>query len=171
MNTYNKDRSFGGGYKGGFKGGFRGERGGFGGKKNFGGGFDGPKEMFTATCASCGKPCEVPFRPNGKKPVYCNDCFAKNGGPSNGDSFQKKSFAPRGADTRGHSHVAPDQSQSHARAFADMTKQLETLNTKFDRLMVLAEQLMKKDDALEAAVSATEDKPAPAKKRSKKATA
>jgi len=38
------------------------------------GGFDRPA-MFTATCAKCNKSCEVPFKPNGKKPIYCRDCF------------------------------------------------------------------------------------------------
>ncbi len=35
----------------------------------------GPREMFAATCASCGREAMVPFRPNGMKPVYCSDCF------------------------------------------------------------------------------------------------
>ncbi len=38
------------------------------------------KKMYRATCASCGKTCEVPFRPAGDKPVYCSDCFGKSGG-------------------------------------------------------------------------------------------
>ncbi len=39
-------------------------------------GYDrGPREMFTATCASCGREARVPFRPSGSKPVYCSDCF------------------------------------------------------------------------------------------------
>jgi CxxC-x17-CxxC domain-containing protein len=41
------------------------------------GGYDrGPREMFSATCASCGREAQVPFQPNGTKPVYCSDCFA-----------------------------------------------------------------------------------------------
>jgi CxxC-x17-CxxC domain-containing protein len=40
-------------------------------------GYDrGPREMFSATCASCGREAQVPFQPNGTKPVYCSDCFA-----------------------------------------------------------------------------------------------
>jgi CxxC-x17-CxxC domain-containing protein len=46
----------------------------FGGKRDF---RDRNKEMFKTTCSNCGKACEVPFRPTGSKPVYCNDCFAK----------------------------------------------------------------------------------------------
>jgi CxxC-x17-CxxC domain-containing protein len=35
----------------------------------------GPREMFSATCSSCGREAQVPFRPSGAKPVYCSDCF------------------------------------------------------------------------------------------------
>ena len=35
----------------------------------------GPREMFSATCSSCGKDAQVPFRPTSGKPVYCSDCF------------------------------------------------------------------------------------------------
>jgi CxxC-x17-CxxC domain-containing protein len=42
-----------------------------------GGGYDrGPREMFSATCSSCGREAQVPFRPSGAKPVYCSDCFS-----------------------------------------------------------------------------------------------
>jgi CxxC-x17-CxxC domain-containing protein len=41
----------------------------------YGSGGRGQREMFSATCSSCGKEAQVPFRPNGSKPVYCSDCF------------------------------------------------------------------------------------------------
>jgi CxxC-x17-CxxC domain-containing protein len=37
----------------------------------------GPREMFAATCSSCGTETEVPFRPTSGKPVYCSACFAQ----------------------------------------------------------------------------------------------
>ena len=37
----------------------------------------GPREMFAATCSSCGQETEVPFRPTSGKPVYCSSCFAQ----------------------------------------------------------------------------------------------
>jgi CxxC-x17-CxxC domain-containing protein len=46
---------------------------GFGGPRNF-----GPREMHKATCADCGKECEVPFKPKEGRPVYCRDCYAKH---------------------------------------------------------------------------------------------
>ena len=35
----------------------------------------GPRQMYPAKCASCGKDTEVPFQPRGDKPVYCSDCY------------------------------------------------------------------------------------------------
>ena len=62
----------GGGYSAGGGGG-----GGGGGYGGGGGGYRdrGPREMFEATCSSCGKEAQVPFRPTSGKPVYCSDCF------------------------------------------------------------------------------------------------
>jgi len=37
-------------------------------------------QMFTAVCDKCGKKCEVPFKPTGGKPIFCNDCFSQNRG-------------------------------------------------------------------------------------------
>jgi CxxC-x17-CxxC domain-containing protein len=54
----------GGGYSAG--GGYSGGSGGYS---------RGPREMFDAVCARCGKDTQVPFRPTGARPVYCSDCF------------------------------------------------------------------------------------------------
>jgi CxxC-x17-CxxC domain-containing protein len=41
-----------------------------------GGGYDRPqRQMYSATCANCGREALVPFQPRGDKPVYCSDCF------------------------------------------------------------------------------------------------
>ncbi|MBU4493209.1 MAG: hypothetical protein KKA61_02465 [Nanoarchaeota archaeon] len=37
-----------------------------------------PREMHKATCADCGKECEVPFIPKEGRPVYCKECYAKH---------------------------------------------------------------------------------------------
>ena len=41
------------------------------------------REMFDATCSSCGKRFELPFRPTRDKPVYCNECFDRGGNSPN----------------------------------------------------------------------------------------
>lgn len=37
--------------------------------------YGGPREMYSATCSSCGREARVPFQPRGDKPVYCSSCF------------------------------------------------------------------------------------------------
>ena len=47
------------------------------------GSFDrGPREMHSVVCAECGKDATVPFKPRGDRPVYCSDCYSKQGGRS-----------------------------------------------------------------------------------------
>jgi CxxC-x17-CxxC domain-containing protein len=50
-------------------------RGGFSGGDNRGGG-KREVELFKTICTTCGKSTEVPFRPDGSKPVLCRDCFS-----------------------------------------------------------------------------------------------
>ena len=52
-----------------------GGNGGYSNGSNGGGYARGSREMFSATCSNCGRDAQVPFRPNGSKPVYCSDCF------------------------------------------------------------------------------------------------
>jgi CxxC-x17-CxxC domain-containing protein len=45
---------------------------------DFGGGGGGggySRQMYSATCSSCGKEAQVPFEPSGDRPVYCRDCY------------------------------------------------------------------------------------------------
>ncbi len=77
--------SSGGGYDSGYGGGGGYSAGGGYSSGGGGGGYgqrsSGPREMFAATCSSCGKEAKVPFRPTNGKPVYCSDCFrAQRGG-------------------------------------------------------------------------------------------
>ncbi len=52
------------------------ERGGSSGGGSYGS--RGPRQMYPATCAQCGKQTEVPFQPRGDRPVYCRDCYTKS---------------------------------------------------------------------------------------------
>ena len=36
-----------------------------------------PREMHKAVCSGCGQECEVPFKPEPSRSVYCRDCWAK----------------------------------------------------------------------------------------------
>ena len=34
-----------------------------------------PVEMHKVTCSKCGEDTEVPFKPDGTRPVYCKECY------------------------------------------------------------------------------------------------
>ncbi|MHA1345999.1 MAG: CxxC-x17-CxxC domain-containing protein [Candidatus Heimdallarchaeaceae archaeon] len=36
---------------------------------------DKPREMFDVKCSKCGKDTQVPFKPDGERPVYCRECY------------------------------------------------------------------------------------------------
>lgn len=44
-----------------------------------GGGYNDrpPREMHDVTCSDCGTETQVPFKPDGERPVYCRDCYQK----------------------------------------------------------------------------------------------
>ncbi|MCW3997012.1 MAG: DNA-directed RNA polymerase [Candidatus Bathyarchaeota archaeon] len=39
------------------------------------------REMHKATCSECGQECEVPFKPDPDRPVYCRECFSRKRPP------------------------------------------------------------------------------------------
>jgi len=36
------------------------------------------REMHKTKCSDCGNECEVPFKPEEGRPVYCRECFQKH---------------------------------------------------------------------------------------------
>ncbi len=88
-----------------------------------------PLEMHQATCVACRKFCEVPFKPNGKKPVYCRDCFGKEGSEPARTSA-KPSYGERTVVRT--SIVPPAPNFKH---------EIEALNAKIDTLTRMVEAL------------------------------
>jgi len=66
--------------------------GSYGGGGGYSSGGRGEREMFSATCSSCGQEAKVPFQPSGDKPVYCSACFQQRGGGGSG----RGGYASRG---------------------------------------------------------------------------
>ncbi len=151
----------GGGRDFGPKTGSFGSRGGdFGGKprfgaerggKKFGGGDDrggrpfSKPELFAAVCSTCGKNCEVPFRPSSDKPVYCSGCFGKKSGN------EERSFGNDRSDDRGGRDFKKDykpqreeraprfekSEERHDGGTADLKKQLSALEVKVNKIIEL----------------------------------
>lgn len=87
-----------------------------------------PLEMHQATCVSCKKFCEVPFKPNGKKPVYCRDCFGTKDAESS--TRAAPSYSER---TVVRTSVVPPA--------PDVKKEIMALNAKIDTLTRMVEAL------------------------------
>lgn len=103
------------------------------GRPSYGGQRGGNREMFEAVCSACGKTTTVPFRPNGKKPVFCNDCFRKEGG--NAEDSSRRSFVKRPDYGR-----RPDFEKRPQVPQYD--QQIEMLNRKIDRLTDMMKALL-----------------------------
>jgi len=130
-----------------------------GGGRKFGGYNDGHKQMFPAICSQCQQNCEVPFRPTGDRPVFCSNCFKKQGGPP--ARFAPKSF--------GHKpEFRPTQGGSANTGGGVTRAQFDSLNAKLDKILTIlntnaAPETPKiKPDSAKA--STGKEKKAPAKK-------
>jgi len=89
------------------------------GNNRFGGGRDFNRRdsrMFKTTCSKCGNECEVPFKPTGMKPVYCDQCFRSN------RQSEPRRFEERNTGGGGNSGE-------------QYKKQLESINWKLDKIL------------------------------------
>jgi CxxC-x17-CxxC domain-containing protein len=125
--------------------------------------------MHKAICDECHKECQVPFRPSGDKPIYCNECFSAKRG--NDDRGPRKDFGGDRTPRRDFNDrpAQPSFSKPATPAQNDSSKQLAEINTKLDRLTSAIEKLTQpKAEIVKApAVKAIEKKvevKAPAKK-------
>ena len=102
--------------------------GGSGGRSSYKGGFANRggdrKELHEATCSTCGNTCKVPFRPNGRAPVYCRECF-KGGDSKPSYGGEKRSFR----DERSHDRPRTDNSTAKIEA------RLDSIEDKLDALI------------------------------------
>jgi CxxC-x17-CxxC domain-containing protein len=123
-----------------FGGGGRG--GDFGGKPKFGGGKSKgkPSETFKAECSKCQKACTLPFRPNGEKPVFCSDCFAKNGpssrdGDRSGGRDSRSDYSKPPRDQRPARHDRPQVPVNYD--LIEIKQKLATIEARLNRVLDL----------------------------------
>ncbi len=119
-------------------------------KKSYGGSDSRPMEMHEAVCAQCNKTCEVPFKPNGRKPVFCSDCFRRDeGGEESRPSFsEKRSFRDdrggdrgfdrsfdRGADRGSDRAERAPERPSNDRQMAEVLGEMRIMNSKLESIL------------------------------------
>jgi len=138
FNKFDKGR----GDRGGFGGGGGGRKfGGGGGGRRFGGPSDGPRQMFPATCGKCGQSCEVPFRPSGDRPVFCNSCFKSQ--DDGGSRFAPKSFGGGNRDGSFGGNASGNANVSTGGGFSKA--QIDALNVKLDKILSILAPAKKAD--------------------------
>lgn len=126
MSDFNRDRRPGGGRD--FK------------RRDFGGGSDRPQIMHKAICSNCGKECEVPFKPNGSKPVFCRECFQNNrNSDSRPNNYERR---PNFEERNNNQSPRPVQQPQYK-------EQFDSLNAKLDKILNL---LAKNEPIKEVAV-------------------
>ncbi len=93
------------------------------------GGPSGFRQMHKAICSSCGRECEVPFKPSGEKPVFCSSCFEKNRGGSDTGRSDTRRFEDRSFNKPRFEDKSISQPQNN--------EQFNTLNTKLDKILAI----------------------------------
>ena len=99
--------------------------------------------MSKTTCTTCGKPCEVPFRPDGIKPVLCRDCFATKNAAGTmpvrttaNDRTARQYEAPY--------TPAPRTTEKNNLNYAVLAKQLGAIETKVNKVLELIQPTERK---------------------------
>lgn len=100
------------------------------------------RQMFDAVCANCGKNCQVPFRPSPGRDIFCSDCFEKNEDAGSNRSFDKPRFN-RDAGPRAET--------------PNYKEQLDSLNTKLDKILSLLHKEPALDMPVEVVVTPVEE--------------
>jgi len=97
--------------------------------------------LYKAICTTCGAACEVPFRPDGSKPVLCRDCFAaKNAAPTNANNRDRFTSNELVGHKPQRDYGAPVASRPVVRDSADyalLAKQLAVVETKVNQILEL----------------------------------
>lgn len=103
----------------------------------------GGSTLHDAVCNACNKACQVPFEPNGRKPVYCRDCFIpKESGADRAPRTFDKNSSNRFADhdRKGRSSYprpevrAAAASQGIERQIAELTARVDSLTRAVEKL-------------------------------------
>jgi CxxC-x17-CxxC domain-containing protein len=99
-------------------------------RPSFGGGrSSSDRPMFRTTCSKCGADCQVPFRPTGERPVYCDKCFGEN---RRSDYKRSDDRNPREQYSNNYENKSENKG---ANSDGQYKKQFAILNEKLDKIL------------------------------------
>lgn len=95
-------------------------------------------QIYKTICDTCHQACEVPFKPNGLKPVFCDACFkhTKDTGP--GEYVRRKDKTIYDAPDNFVQPINPLTSSYAPSAevkMAELKRELASANAKLDKLI------------------------------------
>ncbi len=113
-----------------------------------------PREnkSYPATCTNCSIACDVPFRPDGSKPVLCRDCYSKKGPATTSAPAGRDRFAQ--TDSRSERFSSNSTNTSQQTEINQIVKQLGALETKINQIL----ELMKTVEKTEAVFPVSTEK-------------
>ncbi|MEK7145561.1 MAG: CxxC-x17-CxxC domain-containing protein [Patescibacteria group bacterium] len=139
----------------------------FGGDRDFGGDREKP-EMHQTVCSDCGDECEVPFKPNGRKPVFCRSCFKKDDFEEGSNDRRNNGFErnDRGSDRGERRDFDRPRYEEKPRfekpqASENYKAQFEMLNFKMDLIIKALQQMGMSTSALKPVKEAKIEKEMP----------
>ncbi len=109
---------------------------------------------FKAICSKCGKQCELPFKPNGSRPVYCAQCFRTNK-PFENERPERREFDRPRYDSK------PSYDNRNTSSQGITRDQYEALNAKLDRIL----KIITPANLPKLALEMPKEQPAPKQKK------
>lgn len=115
-------------------------------RPSFGGGnrrpagrdFNSSVELYKTSCSKCNASCEVPFKPNGKKPIFCKNCFVRDDTsferPSR-DSYEKRSYNDKPRYQEERSFAPKRETPVEDPRIGAMQRELTVIHDKLDTLI------------------------------------
>lgn len=112
---------------------------------------------YRAICSSCHQHCEVPFKPDANKPVFCDKCFQAARVTSNNDYVKRKDKMIFDKDDSSKDFVSTYSSEVVATPtdakIIELKREINSVNAKLDKVIDILNKLSpkkieKKDDTI-----------------------
>ncbi len=103
---------------------------------------DRPTTIYKTICDTCHQACEVPFKPNGKKPVFCDACFKNMREPIVESTYVRRK--DKTVFDTPDNFVAPSglsQSVDTNATIMQLKRELASANAKLDKLIDMFSKL------------------------------
>ena len=111
--------------------------------------------MHSATCGQCRKPCQVPFKPSGSRPVFCSQCFNKDEYSAGKERGASDSRRPSyGGDRPSYGDRSSERSEERpsynrtvnggstdGQSLSRLSEQLKALDVKLDQILEALEEM------------------------------